>query len=245
MIQMIPAIDIIEGRCVRLEKGDFGRQTRYTVDPAELALEYERAGFTRLHLVDLDGARTGTVKNLKVLKKICSATHLVVDFGGGVQSDADLERVFCAGADMVTAGSLAVTNRNLLQQWLSRYGSSRFILGADVRDRRIMISGWAGDGGTGVFDFLDYWVDQGVEQVLCTDIEKDGMLAGPSTALYEKILVRFPGIRLIASGGVSSVDDVIRLKDSGLYGVVLGKALLEGKIRYEELTPFLKENDTN
>ncbi|MGC9471441.1 MAG: 1-(5-phosphoribosyl)-5-[(5-phosphoribosylamino)methylideneamino]imidazole-4-carboxamide isomerase [Bacteroidales bacterium] len=244
MIQIIPAIDIIDGCCVRLEKGDFGRQTQYADDPAGLAIQYEQAGISRLHLVDLDGARAGKVKNLKVLEEICSATNLVVDFGGGVQSTADLEQVFHAGADMVTVGSLAVKNPGLLRKWLRRYGPSRFILGADVRNRRIMISGWTGEAGTGLYEFLEKWISQGMEQVLCTDIEKDGMLAGPSTALYEEILVSFPGIRLIASGGVSSVDDIIRLKESGLYGVVLGKALLEGKIRQAELMPFLKENDT-
>ncbi|HDJ33145.1 MAG TPA: 1-(5-phosphoribosyl)-5-[(5-phosphoribosylamino)methylideneamino]imidazole-4-carboxamide isomerase [Bacteroidetes bacterium] len=245
MIRLIPAIDIMEGRCVRLEKGDFGRQTNYTVDMPELAVQYEQAGFTRLHLVDLDGARAGVVKNLNVLGKICSVTGLVVDFGGGVQSEADLEQVFHAGAAMVTVGSLAVKNRNLLQQWLLRYGPSRFILGADVRNRRILISGWTGEAGTGLFEFLEYWISQGVEQVLCTDIEKDGMLTGPSVELYQEIMDRFPGIRLIASGGISSVEDIKRLNESGISGVVLGKALLEGKIKPDELEPFLKNNQTN
>jgi len=180
-----------------------------------------------------------------VLGKICSVTGLVVDFGGGVQSEADLEQVFHAGAAMVTVGSLAVKNRNLLQQWLLRYGPSRFILGADVRNRRILISGWTGEAGTGLFEFLEYWISQGVEQVLCTDIEKDGMLTGPSVELYQEIMDRFPGIRLIASGGISSVEDIKRLNESGISGVVLGKALLEGKIKPDELEPFLKNNQTN
>lgn len=241
MITVIPALDIIDGKCVRLEMGDYMRQTRYENDPLSWAKLYEDTGFKRLHLVDLDGARTGEVQNLKVLEAIASSTGLRVDFGGGIKSTAALQQVFNAGAAMVTIGSVAVRAEHLLIEWIARFGPSRFILGADVKDKRIMISGWQDQTAKDIFDFIEYWLSQGLYQVLCTDINKDGMLLGSSVGLYRDILSRFPDISLIASGGISGIAEIQELNELGVKGVVLGKALLEGKILLNDLRSFIQK----
>ncbi len=240
MINIIPALDIIDGKCVRLEKGDYMRQTRYETDPLAWARSYEEAGCRRLHLVDLDGARTGEVKNLAVLEKIASRTDLTVDFGGGVQSDASLQAVWNSRASLVTVGSIAVKDPGLLAGWLQEYGPGRFILGADVKDRKIMISGWMQSSGAGLFDFIRDWMKQGISQVLCTDIDRDGMLGGSALELYRELVDAFPGLRLIASGGIAGVEEIGQLDEMGVDGVVLGKSLLEGKISLAALASFLR-----
>lgn len=239
MIELIPAIDIIDGKCVRLTKGDYGTKTVYGNSPADMAERFEQAGVRRLHVVDLDGAKSKHVVNLDALKNITNRTRLVVDFGGGVKSDDDIEKVFASGASMVTVGSIAVTQKELFVKWLDKFGTERIILGADVRDGKISINGWRDDTAEDVISFLDYYVSKGVRNVLCTDISKDGMLEGPAFALYERILAAFPEINLIASGGVSCVDDIRRLEQTGVPSVIFGKAFYEGKIDLEALVEEL------
>ena len=239
MIELIPAIDIIDGKCVRLTKGDYGTKTVYGNSPADMAERFEQAGVSRLHVVDLDGAKSKHVVNLDALKSITNRTRLVVDFGGGVKSDDDIEKVFASGASMVTVGSIAVTQKELFVKWLDKFGAERIILGADVRDGKISINGWRDDTAEDVISFLDYYVSKGVRNVLCTDISKDGMLEGPAFALYERILAAFPEINLIASGGVSCVDDISRLEQTGVPSVIFGKAFYEGKIDLEALVEEL------
>ncbi len=230
MITLIPAIDIIEGKCVRLTKGDYDAKTVYGGSPADMAALFESAGFRRLHVVDLDGAKSKHVVNIEALKDITSRTRLAVDFGGGIKTDGDIRKAFDGGASMVTIGSVAVTHRDLFVEWLGEFGADRIILGADVRDGRISINGWREDTDEDVTDFLEYYVSRGVKNVLCTDISKDGMLQGPAFGLYEKIIKAFPHINLIASGGVSGLDDIRRLERIGVPSVVFGKAVYEGKV---------------
>lgn len=241
MIELIPAIDIIDGKCVRLTKGDYDAKTVYSDSPADVAVRLEEAGFKRLHVVDLDGAKSKHVVNLQALKDITSRTGLVVDFGGGVKTEDDISKVFGCGAAMVTVGSIAVTEKNLFVKWLEKFGAARIILGADVRDGMISINGWKEDTQEPITDFLEYYVARGVRNVLCTDISKDGTLQGPAFGLYEEILKNFPSINLIASGGVSCVDDIRRLERAGVPSVVFGKALYEGKIDVEKLISGMKE----
>ena len=235
MIELIPAIDIIDGQCVRLAKGDYNSKTVYGDKPEDIAAKFEAAGIRRLHVVDLDGAKSKHVVNLDVLKRITARTNLVVDFGGGIKSDEDIEKVFACGASMVTVGSISVTRKDLFVEWLAKFGAERIILGADVRDGEISINGWLEDTTEDIVDFLEYYVSRGVKNVLCTDISKDGMLQGPAYPLYEKILAAFPGINLIASGGVSCADDIRRLDSKGVPSVVFGKAVYEGKIDLKTL----------
>lgn len=230
MITLIPAIDIIDGKCVRLTKGDYGSKTVYSGSPVDIAKMFEQAGMKRLHVVDLDGAKSRHVVNVDVLRSITSQTGLEVDFGGGIKTDDDIMKVFDNGAAMVTVGSVAVTDSDMFARWLERFGPERIILGADVRDGKICINGWREDTAEDIIAFLSYYVGKGVRHVLCTDISKDGMLAGPSFDLYGRILKAFPGIDLIASGGVSSVGDIRRLACEGVPSVVFGKAVYEGKI---------------
>lgn len=239
MIEIIPAIDIIDGKCVRLTQGDYGKQKTYSDNPLEVAKLFEGYGVRRLHVVDLDGAKSSHVVNLRVLEQIASHTDLVIDFGGGIKSENDLTLSFNAGASMLTIGSLAVKNPDLVKGWLKDYGAERFIIGADVKDEKISINGWKEEGEDTLYPFLERYTSEGVVNVLCTDISRDGMLQGPSLTLYENILKRFPELHLIASGGVGGVDDIRKLNEMGVPAVVFGKAFYEGLIRIEELKEFL------
>lgn len=235
MIEIIPAIDMIEGKCVRLTKGDYAQKKVYNDSPLEVAKMFESMGIRRLHLVDLDGAKSKHVVNDKVLRDICRETHLIVDFGGGIKSEADLEKVFDAGAAMATAGSIAATDRETVYSWIERYGADRLVLGADVREGKISINGWQEDSDIDLMTFLEDYLSRGIRNVLCTDISKDGMLQGPNIDLYRSIMKRFPQCHLIASGGVSSNDDIKALDGAGIPAVVFGKAFYEGRINIEEL----------
>jgi phosphoribosylformimino-5-aminoimidazole carboxamide ribotide isomerase len=234
MIELIPAIDIINGQCVRLTKGDYDQKTVYG-KPLDMALEFERIGYKRLHVVDLDGAKSKHIVNDAVLREITSSTNLVVDFGGGIKTDEDIEKAFAAGASMVTIGSIAVTNPDLFMGWLEQYGTDRMILGADVRHGKISINGWKEDSAEDLLPFLKKYVDAGVRNVLCTEISKDGTLTGPAIELYQEIMDAYPQLHLIASGGVSSLNDIIALNAAGIPAVVFGKAIYEGKINLKEL----------
>lgn len=235
MIELIPAIDIIGGQCVRLTKGDYDQKTVYRNSPAEVAKEFEQIGFKRLHVVDLDGAKSKHIVNEQVLKAITAETNLVVDFGGGIKTDADIEKAFSAGASMVTIGSIAVTDPDRFMGWLEKYGASRIILGADVRNGKISINGWKEDSGEALLPFMKKYIDAGVRYVLCTEISKDGTLAGPAIDLYKEMMATYPELHLIASGGVSSIDDIKALEVAGIPAVVFGKAIYEGKINLKEL----------
>lgn len=234
-IELIPAIDIIDGKCVRLTQGDYSSQKVYNENPVEVAREFADYGIRRLHIVDLDGAKSQHVVNLQVVEQIRSATDLVIDFGGGVKSDADLQKAFDAGADMVTIGSLAVKQPETFLRWLDIFGANRIILGADVRNGLISINGWQEEDGEHLIPFVRKYVEKGVVQVLCTDISKDGMLQGPAIELYRQVLSSFPDLHLIASGGVSSIDDIKALDEAGVPAVVFGKAIYEGKIKLSDL----------
>ncbi|SEF70301.1 1-(5-phosphoribosyl)-5-[(5-phosphoribosylamino)methylideneamino] imidazole-4-carboxamide isomerase [Xylanibacter ruminicola] len=235
MIELIPAIDIINGQCVRLTKGDYGQKTVYRDSPAEVAKEFEEIGFTRLHVVDLDGAKSKHIVNDNVLRRITTETCLTVDFGGGIKTDEDIEKAFASGASMVTIGSIAVTQPDLFMGWLKKYGAERIILGADVRHGKISINGWKEDSAEDLLPFLQKYDDAGVKNVLCTEISKDGTLAGPAIDLYKEVMAAYPEMHLIASGGVSSLDDIKALDAAGIPAVVFGKAIYEGKINLNEL----------
>ncbi len=241
MIKLIPAIDIIGGQCVRLTKGDYDQKTVYRDSPAEVAKEFEQIGFRRLHVVDLDGAKSKHIVNEQVLKDITTETALTVDFGGGIKTDADIEKAFAAGASMVTIGSIAVTAPELFMGWLGKYGAERIILGADVRHGKISINGWKEDSSEDLLPFLKKYVDAGVRNVLCTEISKDGTLAGPAIDLYKEMMTAYPGLHLIASGGVASIDDIKALDAAGIPAVVFGKAIYEGKINLNELWDWQNE----
>lgn len=234
-IELIPAIDIIEGKCVRLTQGDYNSKKIYNENPVEVAREFADYGIRRLHIVDLDGAKSQHVVNHKVVEQIRQATDLVIDFGGGIKSDEDLRKAFDAGASMVTIGSLAVKEPATFLRWLSLFGSEHIILGADVKQGNISINGWQEEDGEQLVPFVRRYVDNGVKQVLCTDISKDGMLQGPSVDLYRQLLSTFPDLYLIASGGVSCIDDIKALDAAGVPAVVFGKAIYEGKINLSEL----------
>ncbi len=234
-IELIPAIDIIDGKCVRLTKGDYGQKKVYNDDPVAQAKEFERLGMKRLHVVDLDGAKAKHVVNLEVLKGIAAATKLKVDFGGGIKSDDDIEKAFAAGASMVTIGSVAVSQPDTFMKWLDHYGADKIILGADVRNGLVSINGWKEDSREELLPFLSRYVKAGVKNVLCTEISRDGTMTGPSTDLYRKVMAAFPGIHLIASGGVGCDEDIFELQQAGIPAVVFGKAWYEGKINIEKL----------
>ena len=242
MIELIPAIDIIEGKCVRLSKGDYSTKKVYG-DPVEMALLLEEKGFERLHIVDLDGAKSKHIVNDEVLRNITSATSLKVDFGGGIKTDDDIEKAFSSGAQMVTIGSVAVANPDLFGKWLRKYGTERIILGADVREGRIAVNGWMEDSGTDLMDFLGKYTGMGVRKVLCTDISRDGMLGGPSINLYKNILEKFPDLHLIASGGIASLEDIKELDKMGIPAVVFGKAIYEGRIDLDVMAKWRKERE--
>lgn len=230
MIELIPAIDIIDGKCVRLTKGDYGQKKIYNENPLDVALDMERCGFRRLHVVDLDGAKSKHIVNIGVLRQITANTNLTVDFGGGIKTEDDIRMAFDNGAQMVTVGSVAVTNPELFMAWLDKFGSERMILGADVRNGMISINGWKEDTGTPLLPFLKSYVDNGVKNILCTEISKDGTLGGPAIELYSSIMCEYPHINLIASGGVSCIDDIDSLDKAGIPSVVFGKAIYEGRI---------------
>ena len=230
MIELIPAIDIIQGQCVRLTKGDYSQTKVYSTNPVDVAREFERLGFKRLHVVDLDGAKSRHIVNEEVLRSITTNTNLVVDFGGGIKTQEDIEKAFDAGASMVTVGSIAVTEPELFYEWLGKYGAHRMILGADVRNGKISINGWKEDSEMDLLPFLKDFIGKGVRNVLCTEISKDGTLQGPAIELYKEVMAAYPDLHLIASGGVSSTEDIFELERAGIPAVVFGKAFYEGKI---------------
>ncbi len=232
---VIPAIDIIQGQCVRLTQGDYTQMKVYSVDPLEVAKQFEDAGLRRLHLVDLDGARAGSVKNWKVLESLAGNTNLIVDFGGGIKKIQDVEILFNCGAAYCAVGSIAVQDEPEFTRWIQRFGGERFLLGADVKDRRIAVDGWQVVTDLLIYDFIEKYQQLGVRQVFCTDVRKDGLLAGPATDLYRDIIARFPDLYLIASGGVSSLADLQILKAMGCKGVIVGKAIYEGRLALAEL----------
>ncbi len=232
---IIPAIDIINGKCVRLTKGDYAQQKIYNENPVEVAKQFAGAGFERLHIVDLDGARAGKICNMSVLESIASATDLVIDFGGGIKQINDVEAILSAGASMVTIGSLAVKDPETLEEWLMEFGADHFFIGADVLNENVKISGWLEDGGVNIFDFVGKLIGLGATNIFCTDISKDGMMQGASIDLYKKIIAAHPEINLTASGGVGNMDDVKRLNEAGCSGVIIGKAIYENLVTLEQL----------
>ena len=238
MIRIIPAIDIIDGKCVRLSEGDFNRKKIYNSNPVEVAKSYEDAGLQYLHWVDLDGAVQGKPANLKVLEKIAAATNLKIDCGGGIKTDEDVQAVFNAGAAQITAGSIAVSNPMRVASWLSEYGSGKIILGADVKGEQISVNAWKKNSDRKIDGFLKEYLQKGIEYCICTDIAKDGLLEGPSFDLYSAIMEKFPKLKLIASGGVSSLEDLMKLQESGCFAVIIGKAIYEQKITLNQLKKF-------
>lgn len=234
-MHIIPAIDIIDGKCVRLTQGDYAQKKIYNEDPLEVAQNFEGAGIKRLHLVDLDGAKQKKIVNLKVLEKLAGNTSLQIDFGGGVQSDEDIEDAFNAGAHQITGGSIAVKDQELFLKWLQKFGSDKIILGADVKNENVAISGWQEEANWNIFSFLSHFEEKGVQYIICTDVSKDGLLMGPSIDLYKQILAKNPTLNLIASGGVSDKADLKKLSELGVYGAIVGKAFYEGRIKLEDI----------
>ena len=237
-MQIIPAIDIIEGKCVRLTEGDYTQKKIYNEDPLEVAKQFEGVGLIRLHLVDLDGAKAGAVVNWKVLEKIANKTGLIIDFGGGIKTEVTLKTVLDTGATYATIGSLAVKESATFEEWIERFGAQIFMLGADVYEEKIAVGGWLEKTEIDVFDFIGSYMDKGVTQIFCTDIQKDGKLEGPSIELYQKILQQYPTLQLIASGGVSQLKDLEELRRIGCSGAIVGKAIYENKISLLELASF-------
>ncbi|MDQ3109651.1 MAG: 1-(5-phosphoribosyl)-5-[(5-phosphoribosylamino)methylideneamino]imidazole-4-carboxamide isomerase [Bacteroidota bacterium] len=238
MITIIPAIDLIGGKCVRLSNGDFSTTKTYRDNPVDVAREFEAAGITRLHIVDLDGAKSGAPVNLSVLEEIAKATNLLIDFGGGIKTDEDVQRVIDAGVTYVSVGSIAVKEPETLDRWIRKYSADKFFLGADVREGKIAVSGWQEQTEIDVVKFIHEHMTKRISHVFCTDISKDGLLNGPSTELYKHILAQCPGLRLVASGGVSCIQDIHELNELGCDGVIVGKAIYEGKIALAELGLF-------
>ena len=239
MIELIPAIDIIDGKCVRLSQGDYDKVKEYSASPADVAKEMEDHGITRLHVVDLDGAKSKHVVNWRTLEQIANATRLVIDFGGGVKTDDDLRIVFDCGAQMVTGGSIAVKEPETFQRWLLKYGPEKIILGADVKEGKVAVSGWLEDSDNELMAFLGHYTQQGVQKVICTEISRDGMLQGPAISLYKDVLAQYPDLHFIASGGVSSMEDIEALAEAKVPGVIFGKALYEGRITFTDIEKFV------
>ena len=237
-IEIIPAIDIIEGKCVRLSQGDYNQKTVYNENPLEVAKMFEAAGIRRLHLVDLDGAKAKHIVNYNVLETIATKTNLVIDFGGGLKSDKDLEIAFNSGASMITGGSIAVKEKETFLGWLEKYGSKKIILGADAKDRKIAVSGWLEATELPVINFIEGFQKKGIKKVISTDISRDGMLTGPAFDLYSEIMETLPEIEIIASGGIASMDDILKLDEMGVPGVITGKAIYEGKINLEDIEKY-------
>jgi len=238
MIRIIPAIDIIDGKCVRLAYGDFSQKVVYDESPAEVAKKFEDAGIKRLHMVDLDGAKQGKVVNFKVLEEVASKTNLVIDFGGGIKTSEDITLALDNGAHMISTGSIAFKNRDLLKEWLKIFGAEKIIVAADTKNEKIAVSGWQEETSINIYDCIQSLLEDGVKQVICTDISKDGSLAGPAKDLYKKILQRYPTLHLIASGGISSLQDIEDVDHIGCKEVIVGKAIYEGRIALNELTRF-------
>ena len=241
MIELIPAIDIIDGKCVRLVQGLYEQKTIYDDQPLSVARHFAGLGVRRLHLVDLDGAKAGRVVNLEILRSIARETSLVIDFGGGVKSDRDIASVFDAGADMVTAGSIAVRDRSMVEAWLAKYGPEKIILGADTRHGKISINAWQEDTSLDIFEFVQEYMDLGIFRLICTDINRDGMLGGTALELYRALKIRFPRLEVIASGGVSGMGDILELEKEGIDGVIFGKAFYEGKITSQEIKAYINQ----
>lgn len=242
MIEIIPAIDLIDGKCVRLSQGDYNQKIIYNENPLEVAKMFADAGIRRLHLVDLDGAKAHHIVNHKVLEKITSGTDLIVDFGGGLKSDEDLRIAFECGAGMVTGGSIAVKNPDVFSSWISKFGADKIILGADVKDEKIAVGGWLETTELELMPFINSYLQQGINKVICTDISKDGMLQGPAIELYKKMLVVNPDMYLIASGGVSSLRDIELLHESEIPAVITGKAIYEGRITLKQISQLIIKN---
>lgn len=241
-MDIIPAIDLIDGKCVRLTQGDYDKKTIYNENPLEVAKQFEDIGIKRLHLVDLDGAKKGEVVNIKVLESIATNTELIIDFGGGIKSEDSLVNAFNAGANLATIGSFAVKEPELFFDWIEKYGPGKIMLGADVNQEKIAISGWLNTTDINVYDFIKINFHKGIKNVFCTDISKDGMLQGPSLDLYMKIMKEVPGLKIIASGGVSNINDITALKKTGCGGAIIGKAIYEGRITIEELKNYINAN---
>jgi phosphoribosylformimino-5-aminoimidazole carboxamide ribotide isomerase len=241
MIELIPAIDIIDGKCVRLVQGLYRRKKTYSDQPLQVARHFADLGVRRLHLVDLDGAKVGRVVNLGILRSIADNTPLIIDFGGGIKSDEDIRSVFDAGAAMITAGSIAVKNRELVEKWLAQYSAEKIILGADIRNGKISINAWQEDTSLRIFDFVQAYSELGITRLICTDIARDGMLGGTAVDLYMALKERFPTMEIIASGGVSGMEDIRILDQAGIDGVIFGKAFYEGNIRSQEIKEFLNQ----
>ncbi len=238
MIELIPAIDLIEGKCVRLTKGDYDTKKIYNEDPLEVAKRFETYGIRRLHVVDLDGAREGRIINYRVLERLATRTSLIIDFGGGLKHEEDLEIAFESGAQMVTGGSIAVNEPEVFSSWIKKFSSDRIILGADAKEKKIAINGWKETTDKELIPFIREYYDKGITKVVCTDIGCDGTLQGPSVSLYEEIREAIPYIYIIASGGVGSVEDIEKLAEAGIPAVIFGKAIYEGRIRLEDLLRF-------
>lgn len=239
MIELVPAIDMIEGKCVRLTQGDYDTQKIYNESPLEVAKQFQDAGVTRLHMVDLDGAKAGHIVNYRILEKVASHTDLSIDFGGGLKSDDDLHIAFDCGAQMVTGGSIAVKNPDLFLSWITRYGSERIILGADAKEKKIAISGWKEGTAIDLIPFIKDYQSKGISKVICTDIARDGMLQGPAVKLYQEMQQEMPGLYVMASGGVSSMGDIERLEEANIPAVIFGKAIYEGRISLKEIETFI------
>ena len=243
MIEIIPAIDIIEGKAVRLSQGDYEQKKIYNEDPLEVAKMFEDHGINRLHIVDLDGAKANRIINYKVLERIASRTALIIDFGGGLKSDSDLEIAFDSGAKMVTGGSIAIKNPEIFQRWIDKFGGNHIILGADCRDNKISVTGWTEETDKEVLPFILHWRERGINKVISTDISKDGMLEGPNIELYKQIIEQDSQLHLIASGGVSCLKDVELLEEARIPAVIIGKAIYEGRIQLKDLLKFIENND--
>lgn len=236
---IIPAIDIIDGKCVRLTEGDYAQKKVYNEHPLEVARQFEDAGLERLHLVDLDGAKAGAVKNWKVLETLTAKTSLKIDFGGGIKKEEDLKIVFNSGAMLATVGSIAVKAEETFLAWIEKYSAARFLLGADVKKEKIAVSGWLEETDIWIYDFIEKYISHGIQQLFCTDVSKDGRLEGPATALYKQIASQFPSLQLIASGGVSNLKDLDALQEAGCSGVIIGKAIYENRISLSDLKAFV------
>lgn len=242
-MRIIPAIDIIDGKCVRLSKGDYATKKIYNENPLEVAKQFEAHGIKYLHLVDLDGAKSSKIINHKILEQIASKTNLKIDFGGGIKSDNDLQIAFQSGASQITGGSIAIKNPNLFQVWILKYGSEKIILGADAINEKVAISGWLEQSDADLIPYIEKYYNQGIHYVICTDIAKDGMLQGPSFDLYKKILQQVPSIKLIASGGISTFDELPKLAELGCEGTIIGKAIYENHISLKQLENFILQNN--
>lgn len=235
---IIPAIDIIGGKAVRLTQGDYSQKKEYADDPVQVAKQFEAAGIQHLHVVDLDGAKASSPMNLDIVSRMAAETNLKIDFGGGVKSNESVKKAFEAGVNQITAGSIAARDQKLVEEWMQHFGAEKIIIGADVKNERIAVNGWQEDSGLDLFDFLRAYTSLGAVYCICTDVSKDGLLQGPSFELYRRILAEFPALKLIASGGVASVRDLQQLSEMGVYGTIVGKAFYEGRISLEELVNF-------